>query len=82
MDVRRRGYPTAMTENAENATGVPSDPAEHQDPASSADAGGYDAAEDTDADPESMNPRDLRGEGSREDDPDLDPDGLNPRGDA
>ncbi len=81
MEVCRHGYPHLMSESVEN-TGAPSDPAENQDPSSQAQAAGYDASQDPDADPESMNPRDLRGEGSHEGDPDLDPDSLNPRGEA
>gem|GEM_PF-1043445 len=70
-----------MTENVEDPS-APTDPAEQQDASSQAREAGYDASQDPDADPESMNPRDLRGEGSHEGDPDLDPDSLNPRGEG
>ncbi len=82
MDANRDGYVGTMTDSVENPTGAPSDPAENQDPSSQGDEGGYDASQDPDSDPESMNPRDLRGSGSDENDPDLDPDSLNPRGEG
>jgi len=79
MTDQAQGYPVPMSENTEYPTGAQGDPADTKDPA---DETGYDADSDTDADPETMNPRDLTGEGSGETDPDLDPDSLNPRGDA
>lgn len=84
MDGSGDGYPVLMTEHQDDqsTTGAPSDPAENQDLSPQAEAAGYDASQDPDADPGSMNPRDLRGEGSQESDPDLDPDSLNPRGEA
>ena len=72
---RSGGYPGAMSENTENTTG---DPAGTSTPSEEP----YDAATDTDADPETMNPRDLTGESSGETDPDVDPDSMNPRGQA
>lgn len=75
---------TENTENTENAETSESteQPAGSPGDGTDASGAGYDAAADSDADPEMMNPRDLIGEGSGETDPDLDPDSLNPRGDA
>lgn len=81
MTAGTQGYPGVMSENTENAESTPGaqgDPAGTSNPSEEA----YDAATDSDADPEMMNPRDLTGESSGETDPDVDPDSLNPRGDA
>ncbi|WP_380166476.1 hypothetical protein [Jannaschia sp. R86511] len=68
-----------MTDDADSTTGSGPDPGPAQPDTSPQDPGAYRAEDDADADPDVMNPRDLRGAGSGETDPDLDPDSLNPR---
>lgn len=88
MARRGHGYLRSMSDNTDYPTGALTDPAANREPADFEDPEAYDAADDPDADPDMLNPQDLRDDGERVeahlapdagDDTDADPENLDPR---
>lgn len=88
MTDARFGYGSTMSENTEYPTGAASDPLTNREPADFEDPETF---SDPDADPDMLNPRDLRDDGERVEehldpahadvDIDADPESMNPRDD-